>query len=110
MTAAYRIPLNPVGSTHIGAIGYDAARRVLAVQFASTATVFHYGDVPLEVALAFEASDSKGRFYTSQIRGRFPGQRMTGPCAACGLEDYAGERCRDCGAGVCAVPARKEAS
>lgn len=92
-----RIGLESVDSSHIAAYGYDAGKQILAVQFKSTGVVFHYASFPLDQALAFGAAESKGRFYAQQIKGKYTGRRMTGPCPACHDEGWIGETCTDCG-------------
>lgn len=105
---AERIPLEPVTSSNLAAYGYNAEKRILAVQF-HEGHIFHYAGVPMEKALEFGASDSKGRFYAREIKGKYQAQRMTGTCPQCGSEHgWIGERCTDCG---CAdyVDARQKA-
>lgn len=93
---SYVIPQQPVESSHIGALGYDVERSVLAVTF-KDGHVWHYADIPFELAERFHDSESKGRFYTQQIRGKFPAEKMTGHCPQCGELGRIGERCTDCG-------------
>ncbi len=101
---AIQIPLEPVTSTNLDAIGYDLERSILAVRFKS-GIVFHYASVPTGAALALFEAESKGRCYSKDIKGKYPGERMTGPCAKCGDEGWIGERCSDCGCGdYTAVP------
>lgn len=92
-----RIPLEAVESSNLGAVGYDPQRRILAVQFAKTATIFHYASVSQELVAELMTAESKGKVYASKIRGKFSGMRMTGPCRNCGLEGWVGDDCEDCG-------------
>lgn len=96
MATAEKIELEPFVSTNLAALGYNAAKKILAVQFKSGA-IFHYADVSLDLAVGFLEADSVGRYYATKIKGKYPGQRMTGPCAACGAEGWIGDRCTDCG-------------
>lgn len=95
-TGAIRIPFETVESSNIAGYGYDADRQILAVQFKS-GSIYHYAPFPLEAALAFGLAESKGKHYSTHIRGKVPGERMTGPCPACGHEGWIGDLCVDCG-------------
>jgi hypothetical protein len=96
MATAEKITLQAFASTNLAALGYNAEKKILAVQFKSGA-IYHYADIPLKLALGFLQTDSVGRYYATQIKGKYPGQRMTGPCPACGSEGWIGDRCEDCG-------------
>lgn len=55
---------------------YDEAQRRLRVTFTS-GDVYDYDGVPPEVAAAFRAAFSKGRFFASDIRDRYPFERVS---------------------------------
>jgi len=93
---AYVIPQEPVESSNIAARGYDLERRVLAVTFKS-GDIWHYASVPPAKAEEFFAAPSAGRFYKAEIQGKFPAEKMTGPCPKCGDKGRIGETCTDCG-------------
>ena len=57
-------------SSALKAHGYDPIGRVLAVQLTS-GKVYHYTDVPPEVAAEFAGAESIGRAYGSLIKGKF---------------------------------------
>jgi len=57
-------------STVIRRFDYLADRRALDVEFVSGRR-YRYDDVPEEVAAAFRAAFSKGRFFNDQIRDRY---------------------------------------
>ncbi len=105
---AEQIPLEPIGSSNLKAIGYDPATTVLVVQFLN-GSIFHYAGVPLEVAVAFGGAASKGTFYGTQIRQHYKSERMTGPCKVCEVEGWIGDTCVNCGRGqhVAAVKAER---
>ncbi|KQO38056.1 hypothetical protein ASF19_19955 [Acidovorax sp. Leaf84] len=63
------IPMAPVKSAQLGAIGYDPERQVLAVRFTRGATVYHYGGVKPELHAEFMAAKSMGVFFTQRIKG-----------------------------------------
>ena len=98
--APIRIPLEAIDSSHIGAYGYDLERKILAVQFKGSGTIYHYSTFPLEQASEFGAAESKGRFYSANVKGKYPGRRMTGPCPECNDEGWIGDTCTDCGCAV----------
>lgn len=64
-----------VDSTSIESIGFNARLKMLEVRFRSGAT-YRYLDVPPSVFAAFMKAESKGRFFTQQIRGRYEFKRL----------------------------------
>jgi lysyl-tRNA synthetase class 2 len=66
-----------VDSTAISAIDYDAEHDKLLVRFTSGERYVYVGG-PGEVHRSFVAADSKGRFFQSEIRGRYPFNRLDG--------------------------------
>jgi lysyl-tRNA synthetase class 2 len=66
-----------VESRAISEIDYDAARAKLLVRFTSGERYVYVG-VPGEVHRSFCEADSKGRFFQSRIRGRYPYNRLEG--------------------------------
>lgn len=57
-------------STVISTFDYNPATRVLDVDFVSGRR-YRYADVPGDVAEAFRAAFSKGRFFNTYIRDNF---------------------------------------
>lgn len=74
-TTAPRIAITPCESSQITGFGYDAASQTLAIQFpgrgVTPGSVYHYAAVPPTVFAEFQAAESKGKFFGSQIRGRY---------------------------------------
>lgn len=67
------IPLTPVESSQIHAIGHNAATNTLAVQFKSkhgAGSTYHYPGVTAEQHAAFAASESKGKHFGEHIKPR----------------------------------------
>jgi hypothetical protein len=62
-------------SSVIRRFSYDEPRRRLRVTFTS-GDVYDYMDVPPAVEAAFRAAFSKGRFFASDIRDRYPFERV----------------------------------
>jgi KTSC domain len=58
-------------STAIADIEYDADHARLTVTFPS-GRVYEYYAVPLEVVASFQSAFSKGTFFNTQIRDRYP--------------------------------------
>ena len=64
-----------VESAAIREIDYDAARAELLIRFVSGERYLHLG-VPGEVRRRFVVAESKGRFFQSRIRDRYPFNRL----------------------------------
>lgn len=63
------IPLEPVQSKQIKAIGYDESTQTLAVEFTSgKGGIYHYPNVALDTAQAFRQSESAGSFFWKHIK------------------------------------------
>ncbi len=71
-TSSIPVDLQPVDSSAVKAIGYDAATQTLFVQMLATTEVYAYENVPAKVYDSFLSSKSKGRFYTDKVKGKFP--------------------------------------
>lgn len=69
------IALTECKSAMLKAHGYDPATRTLAVRFNNDA-VYHYKDVPQEVADAMRAAESVGQFFRTTIRTQFDSERV----------------------------------
>ena len=68
-----------VESSTISAVGYDAARKLLELEFSSRA-VHHYFGVPAALHQSLLEAPSKGSFFNRSIRGRFPYRRVRSEC------------------------------
>ncbi|HEX3367283.1 KTSC domain-containing protein [Phenylobacterium sp.] len=64
-----------VESAAIREIDYDAGRSKLLIRFVSGERYVYVG-VPAEVCRSFVEADSKGSFFQSQIRDRYPFNRL----------------------------------
>lgn len=66
------IPLTPVESNQIAAIGHDAATETLAIQFTSwkggTGSTYHYRNFTAEDFAEFQAAESKGKHFGEHIK------------------------------------------
>lgn len=75
------IPMTAVESHQVGAVGYDAARRTLAVTFARGAgAVYHYPNVEPELHADFMAAESKGKFFGERVKP-LPFHKFRAPAA-----------------------------
>ena len=68
--------LQPVDSSNLESIGYDADTRTLYVRFLSTGRVYAYFDVERDVFEELQQADSKGGYFNSLIRGAFPYEQL----------------------------------
>lgn len=59
-----------VESSNIDKIGYDVATHALLVEFKNY-TVYIYNGVSEEVFKAFTEAESKGKFFSSEIRSKY---------------------------------------
>lgn len=77
------ITLTPCESSQIAAFGYDLATQVLAIQFPGRGMkpgdIYHYSEVPGQVFMDMQAAESKGKFFGSQIRGRYAYEKQPDP-------------------------------
>ena len=64
----------PVSSSAISSVGYDPKEEVLELEF-SSGGVYAYYEVPPEVYAALMAAESKGRFISEEIRGRYESEK-----------------------------------
>jgi hypothetical protein len=64
-----------VESSSLAAIGYDAERQILELEFV-TGEVFRYQEVPEEIKQALLAAVSKGSYYTANIKGRYQSEKL----------------------------------
>ena len=64
-----------VSASNIRAVGYDAGRQLLEIEFSSGAIV-QYSGVSPEVHRRFMSSPSPGSFYQDQIDESFPARKV----------------------------------
>lgn len=63
------IPMAAVKSRQVAALGYDAARKTLAVTFTrGPGHIYHYPDCDEKLHADFIAAESKGKFFTERIK------------------------------------------
>jgi len=65
----------PVTSASLAAFGFDSATETLEVEFQNERVYRYYG-VPWSVFADLQQADSKGRFFNSHIRNRYPYVRV----------------------------------
>lgn len=63
-----------INASNIRAVGYDAARQLLEIEFTS-GSIVQYSGVSPEVHRRFMSSPSPGTFYQDQIDESFPSKR-----------------------------------
>jgi hypothetical protein len=59
-----------VDSSNLVSAGYHRGAKVLEIEFQS-GSVYRYRDVPLNAYEALMGAESKGRYFSRQIRGRY---------------------------------------
>ncbi|MFJ3787691.1 KTSC domain-containing protein [Kitasatospora sp. NPDC090091] len=64
-----------VDSSVLRSVGYDAARRVLELEFTG-GRLYVYRAVPGRVHRELMAAESHGRYFVREIRGRYPYRRL----------------------------------
>ena len=67
------MPLEPVHSSVLAKVGYDASKQHLGVEFVSGSRYLYHGVTPT-VYKMLRASPSMGSFYNRQIKDRYPSQ------------------------------------
>ena len=73
------IPMAPVTSNQVAAIGYDAATQTLAVTFTRGAgAIYHYPDVTPETHAKFVSAESIGSFFGQHIKA-LPFKKFAAP-------------------------------
>ncbi len=68
-------PAEDSGSAVVKSATYDADTQTLTMTFPNGSR-YAYSEVPPEVHTGLEAAESKGRFYHSEIKGKFPSTRL----------------------------------
>jgi hypothetical protein len=68
-----KIPtLQPINSSALKAAAYDPASQTMFIQFPS-GNIYAYPEVSTDTWAAFQAAESKGKFYGQNIKGTFTG-------------------------------------
>lgn len=76
------IPLMAVQSNQVAAIGYDAARKTLAVTFTrGPGNIYHYPNCEPKLHADFMAAESKGKFFGLHVKQR-PFDKFPAPAKA----------------------------
>jgi len=64
----------PVASSNLRSVGYDRAQNILEIEFQG-GRVYRYLGVPEDVHLALMGAGSKGTYFSTFIKDRYPTQR-----------------------------------
>ena len=74
------IPMNPVKSTQVESIGYDAASKTLAVKFIRTPSTYRYHDVSPEKFAELQNAESVGSFvHHNFVKSKAPFTKIPAP-------------------------------
>ena len=71
------IKRQPVNSSDISSIGYDAASETLEIEFKATG-IYRYFSVPKTAAEEFQRTPSPGKFFLQNIKGKYAWEKMGG--------------------------------
>lgn len=75
------IPLTPVKSNQVAAVGYDPLTKTLAVTFTrGPGTIYQYPNVEPKVHAEFMAAESIGRYFGAHIKA-LPFKKYPAPAA-----------------------------
>lgn len=62
--------MDSVESSFVDSVGYDELGKRLVVRFKS-GSIYEYQGVPKDIYFGFMEDESKGRFYSKHIRGKY---------------------------------------
>ena len=65
----------PVVSSDLASIGYDAAAQTLEIEFKATG-IYRYFSVPKEVYDQLATTPSPGKFFLANIKGKFAWEKV----------------------------------
>ena len=65
------VPMQPVTSSNLAAVGYDADNKTLYVTF-KNGTTYVYSGVPATTYQSLLGAESLGSFFHTSIRSEFP--------------------------------------
>lgn len=74
-SGAPSIAMQPVKSSNMAAIGYDAPTKTLELHFTS-GSKYRYADVPQSIFDTLLQSDSIGSFFATEIRGKYASTKV----------------------------------
>lgn len=63
--------MQPIESSNIAQVGYDAETQTLAVQFRTGDKTYTYSGVPPEVHQAMLEAPSPGGYFAANVKGQF---------------------------------------
>jgi len=66
---------SPVSSSAISSVGYDRKAKTLELEF-SSGGVYDYYEVPPKIYAELMSAESKGRFISVRIRGKYQSERV----------------------------------
>ncbi len=72
------IQRQPVVSSDIASIGYDAATGTLEIEFRATG-VYRYFSVPQNIFDGLQTTSSPGKFFLQNIKGKFAWEKAANP-------------------------------
>ena len=67
----YSMHRQPVQSTALQSIGYDAKARILELEFRDNGGVWQYFEVKPSTYKKFITSESLGRYFVTKVKGKY---------------------------------------
>ncbi|QHS54050.1 KTSC domain-containing protein [Mucilaginibacter sp. 14171R-50] len=67
-----------VQSSALKSIGYDAEEHILELEFRENGDVWQYANVKPATYKRFLDSESRGNFFSTKIRGKYPEKKVSG--------------------------------
>ena len=72
-----QIDRQPVNSSDLASVGYDAGSETLEIEFKATG-VYRYFSVPAAVADELRRTPSPGKYFRQHIKGKYAWEKMGG--------------------------------
>jgi hypothetical protein len=70
------IQRQPVISSDLASVGYDAASQTLEIEFKATG-VYRYFSVPADLYQSLLSTPSPGKFFLANIKGKFAWEKVS---------------------------------
>jgi len=67
--------LEPVKSSHLSAVGYNAKTKMLQIRFKGNDALYEYSGVPSDLATGLMSAESTGKYFNTHIRPKYKGVR-----------------------------------
>jgi len=65
-----------VESSALESVGYDRERKILELEFRDNGGVWQYLNLPPSVYNKFNRAKSRGKFFVTKIKGKYPEEKI----------------------------------